>query len=133
MPDNKTDSLLKQKIEEITQLPQNLAWDKENSWQRFERKRKQKIRLKVYYYAAAILIFGFLLGQIFSMDFTQKEVKNSVENSYTENENRQKLAEIEARMSGSYTSFKICYACDDIYYQVINEDRPVQFRYFETN
>jgi len=133
MPDNKIDHIFKQKIEEISQLPENLLWDKENSWIRLKRKRRQKNLSKVYYYAAAVLIIGLLLGQIFNFNFKQKELKTSVENSFTESEKRQKLAEIEARMSGNYTSFKICYACDEIYYQVIKEDRPVQFRYFETN
>jgi hypothetical protein len=133
MPDNKIDNIFKQKIEEITQLPENMAWDKENSWLRLKRKRKQKILSKVYYYAAAILIFGLLLGQLFNISFKQKELKTSVENSFTENEKRQKLNEIEARMSGNYISVKICYTCDYFYYQIVKEKRPVQFRYFENN
>jgi hypothetical protein len=133
MPDNKIDKIFKQKIDEMVQVPGNMGWNKENSWLRLKKKRKQKILSKVYYYAAAILIIGFLLGQFINVNFIQKEAKKSVENAMTEYEKRQKLAEIEKRMSGDYVSYKICYACDEIYYQVIKENRPVQFRYFETN
>ena len=126
------DNVCKKKIDELSENPSNPGWDKDTSWERLQKKRKQKFFRKFYYYAAAILILGFVLGKQFNSGLLINE-SEEISNTYTEIEKRQKLAEIEANMSGNYTSYKICYACDEIYYRVIKEYRPVQFRYFENN
>ena len=133
MLDNNIDKIFKQKIEEITQIPENICWEKESSWLRLKKKRKQKSLFRLYYYAAAILIFGFILGYALNNTFSKKEDIYVVEDAASEYLKRQKLEEIEERMSGNYYSYKICSVCDDIYYQSVKIDRPVQFLYFEVN
>jgi uncharacterized membrane protein len=133
MPDNNIDKVFKQKIGEISQIPKNVCWEKESSWQRLKKKRKQKFYIKLYYSTAAIIILGLLLSQLINFQFSNKEVKSIVDNSISEYEKRQKLAEIEERMSGNYYSIKICSVCDDIYYQSVKVDRPVKFLYFDVN
>jgi hypothetical protein len=133
MPDNKIDIIFKQKIGEISGMPENIYWDKENSWIRLKKKRRQKILSKVYYYAAAILIIVLIISQITGSGILKNDDKYVVENPELEFQKRQKLAEIEARMSGNYYSVKLCSVCDEIYFQSVKIDKPLQFLYFETN
>lgn len=133
MPDNKIDIIFKQKIDEISGMPENIYWDKENSWIRLKKKRRQKILSKVYYYAAAILIIVLIISQITGSGILKNDDKYVVENPELEFQKRQKLAEIEARMSGNYYSVKLCSVCDEIYFQSVKIDKPLQFLYFETN
>jgi len=133
MPNNKIDNVFKEKIEQIESGKLLSDWNKDSSWERLQRKRRKKRNLKLYY-AAAILVFGFLLGSLYQNNFINKPkyTSNDYENSFVEYQKRQKLKEIETRMSGNYYSVKICFACDDIYYDVIKQDRPAKFKYFET-
>ncbi len=133
MPDNKIDIIFKHKIDEISGMPENIYWDKENSWIRLKKKRRQKILSKVYYYAAAILIIVLIISQITGSGILKNDDKYVVENPELEFQKRQKLAEIEARMSGNYYSVKLCSVCDEIYFQSVKIDKPLQFLYFETN
>jgi hypothetical protein len=133
MPDNKIDIIFKQKIDGISGMPENIYWDKENSWIRLKKKRRQKILSKVYYYAAAILIIVLIISQITGSGILKNDDKYVVENPELEFQKRQKLAEIEARMSGNYYSVKLCSVCDEIYFQSVKIDKPLQFLYFETN
>jgi hypothetical protein len=130
---NNIDNVFKQKIGEITEMPAINSWDKENSWFRLKKKRRQKILKKVYYYVAAILILGFTINQIANSNLFNHNSNQFVENPELEFQKRQKLAEIEAKMSGNYYSVKLCSVCDEIYFQSVKVDRPVQFLYFETN
>lgn len=135
MPDNKIDSVFRDKIVKLYDKELPFTWNKDSSWERLQRKKKKKLVWQFYYYAAALLIIGFLLGNFNKTgksDSKKDETAYSA-SSFEEYQKRQKLAEIEARMSGNYYSTKICFACDDIIYQVIKEDRPVQFKYFQTD
>jgi len=133
MPDNELDNIFKHKIGEIDKLPQHSLWEIENSWQRFRLKKKKKAIHRIYFYAAAILILGFFAEQIIISEFYKGESSIEIENSMSEYQKRQKLAEIEAKMSGNYYSVKICSVCEDIFYQSIKADKPVQYRYFQIN
>ncbi len=86
---------------------------------------------ELFYCAAAILVLGFLLGSLFHNIPIKNKDNPYSENAFVEYQNRQKLKEIEERMLGNYYSVKICLACDDIYYEVIKQDRPDKFTYFE--
>jgi hypothetical protein len=130
---NNIDNIFKQKIDEISQIPSINNWDKENSWFRLKKKRRQKLLEKVYYYVAAILILGFTISQIANSNLFNHNSNQFVENPELEFQKRQKLAEIEAKMSENYYSVKLCSVCDEIYFQSVKVDRPVQFLYFETN
>jgi hypothetical protein len=131
MPDNKIDIVFKNQIEQLNSNELPTGWNKKESWERLENKRANK-KQKLYYYAAAILVLGFLLGSLFQNSPIKNKDNSYSENAFVEYQNRQKLKEIEERMSGSYYSVKICLACDDIYYEVIKQDRPDKFTYYET-
>ena len=130
MPNNKIDTVFKEKIEQLESVKTLSNWDKNSSWERLQRKRRNKRNLKLFY-AAAILIVGLLFGNLYQSSYYNNNSPN-YENSFVEYQKRQKLKEIESHMSGNYYSVKICYACEDFYYEVIKKDRPGKFTYFET-
>lgn len=133
MLNNEVDNIFKKKIEQLESYENFANWDKNSSWERLQRKKRHKYKFKLYY-AAAILIIGMLMFNLYQYNFDSVAKYNSPDykDSFVEYEKRQKLKEIEARMSGDYYSIKICFACDNIYYEVIKQDRPVKFTYFET-
>lgn len=133
MPDKEVDYIYKDKMAELDHIKAMQVWNKESSWQRLVYKRRQRKFRRFYSYAAAILLIGFLIAQILSPFALDKGKYAGEELNMTEYQKRQKLAEIEARMSGNYYSVKICSVCDNIHYQLIKEDRPVQYRYFQLN
>ncbi len=130
MPDNRIDNIFKNKVSQLKSSELPVSWNKKDSWERLENKRVNK-KQKFFYYAAAILVLGFLLGSLFHNSPLKNKDNSHFENAFIEYQNRQKLKEIEERMSGNYYSVKICLACDDFYYEVIKQDRPDKFTYFE--
>jgi hypothetical protein len=133
MPDKVVDHIFKDKMAGLDRINAMQGWNKESSWQRLIMKRRQRNFRRFYFYAAAFLVSGFLIAQVIRPLSLDKGKNVSEELSILEYQKRQKLAEIEARMSGNYYSIKICSICDNIHYQLIKEDRPVQYRYFQIN
>ena len=64
MPDSELDRIFKNKLTGINKVPEKMSWNLENSWLRLQSKRRKKVLNSIYYYGAAILIVGFLLGQV---------------------------------------------------------------------
>lgn len=125
------DRLFKEKLGQLEKKETPLAWDKESSWERLQNKRKKKRIFSFYYYAAAILIVGFMLGNLYQSN--SNNIKNDdSSNSFVEYQKREKLKELESRMSGNTYVNKMCFACDN-YDEIIKKDRPDKFTYFETN
>ncbi len=125
------DNVFKSQVEQLKSDDLPGSWDKNNSWERLQHKRKRR-NLAWYFSAAAILIIGLLLSSVLQNNTLSKDNISVSENVFVEYQNRQKLKEIEERMSGNYYSVKICLACDDIYYEVIKQDRPEKFTYYKT-
>ena len=135
MPDNNADKIFKKKIEALSGIPASIKWNKDNSWKRLKVKRQRKSMISFTYYAAAIIIIGLIISNVY-LGKTKSLIEYKNYGQYTEMtefQKRQKLKEIEAKMSGEYTSVMFCYTCEDIDYIVNTYDRPVKFKYFLTN
>ena len=135
MPDNNTDKIFKKRIEELSGIPSSIKWNKNNSWKRLQGKRRRKSMIRFTYYAAAIIIIGLIISNVY-LGKIKPLFNHNKDEQYTEIsefEKRQKLKEIEVKMTGEYTSTIICYNCDDIYIITNTYNRPAKFRYFQTN
>ncbi len=134
MPDNGTDKVFKKKIEEISEIPSSIKWNKDSSWNRLQGKRRRKITTKITYWVAAIIIIGLVLNNIYLSKI--KPIIKYNNEQYTEMsefQKRQKLREIEAKMSGEYINPVYCYTCEDMNIIFNTYNRPVTFKYFQTN
>lgn len=128
MPENKIDIAVKERFEQMFNGKLSIRHDKNGSWDRLQKKRKnRRVKSRLFLAAAVILGIGLFFSGLVNLNNNDA---NTLKEEYTQYERRQKLKEIEARMSGNYYSTKLCLACDDIYYQVIKQDRPVKYRYF---
>ena len=130
MPENNIDNIIKNQVEQLGSKDLPYKWNKNSAWERLQRRRKKRSQ-KWYYSVAAILVISFLLGSLFQYNSYRQDNPTISENAFEEYQKRQKLKEIESRMSGNYFNLDICLACDDFYYESIKQDRPVKFTYFE--
>lgn len=126
---NNIDELFKNKLEGQTIKEVTKVWNKNASWERLHSKRKKKKQLKFYYYAAAVLIIGLLITGISNINTNNNNQYS--ENEFAEYQKRQKLKEIEAKMSGSYIKEEICFDCDNMYYIIFKENRSVKPEYVD--
>ncbi len=134
MPDN-TDKIFREKIEELSMFPTAIKWNKQNSWKRLQEKRRRKTILRFSYYAAAIIIIGLVISNVY-LGKIKPFINYNNDGQYTEMselQKRQKLKEIEAKMSGHYTRNIFCFTCEDDYLITNTDKGPVKFRYFQTN
>ncbi|MEN8121717.1 MAG: hypothetical protein ABFS35_15305 [Bacteroidota bacterium] len=135
MPDNNTDKIFKKKIEELSMIPLTMKWDKENSWKRLKLKRQQKAIIRLSYYAAAIIIIGLMISNVYlgKIKPLYNQSKSGQYSEMSEFQKRLKLKEIEDKMNRDYTRKISCYTCEDDYLITNNDNRPAKFRYFQTN
>ena len=135
MPDNNTNKLFKKKIEALSEIPSSIKWNKDNSWKKLQRKRRRKFMISFTYYAAAIIIIGLIISNVY-LGKRKPLIEYNNDGQYTEMsefQKRQKLKEIEDRMTGDKTRNIICFTCEDDYFISNTDKRPAKFRYFQSN
>jgi deoxycytidylate deaminase len=97
--ENSIDTYFKTKVDPVI-----LEWDKNNAWEKLERKRT---RNKIRYYSipfAATIIVGLLL-------IIPKKTHKENDSGMSDFDKRQKLREYENKISGTYVETLLCYDC----------------------
>ncbi len=135
MPDNNTDKIFKDKLEQLSGIPSSIKWNKDNSWKRLQAKRLKNTTIRFVYYAAAIIIIGLIINNAYTNKTIPAIKYNKVlhHTEMTEFQKRQKLKEIEDRMTGDIPRNMICFTCDDDYSITNTDYLPAKFEYFQTN
>ncbi len=127
MAPSKLDKIFKQSFEDADKVPSDLDWNKEQAWERFSSSEKQKnVKIRRYIIAASIIIIML----IFSMqDYQQNNLQNkhyAFKEDFAEYHKRQKLRNIELRMSGKTVYEYFCMNCDGFLPQQMNKDSSKQ-------
>jgi hypothetical protein len=81
----------------------SFGFNKEKAWERLNKKRDRKNKIKY----ATLLTIVVIAGLLFTFNLRQKE-EEYITNEF---QKRQKLEEYERKLAGKYEEVKICYDC----------------------
>ena len=107
------DKIFKNKFDESTQTPIIIGWKKEEAWKKFLKQKRKNHFLNYLKYSAAVFILGLLLIYIPELTFNKEtKVCNKFSEELIENSKRQKLREIEIKLSGEKSNNDLCMNCE---------------------
>lgn len=111
MLQDNTDRIFKEQFCDSDKLPQSLNWNKEKVWNHLLQKRRYRTVKSILYSGAAavILLFVFIY---FSNKNIDPEVTDNYYEEMIEKTKRDKLNELELKMSGKEVYSKYCLNCD---------------------
>ena len=114
MVPEQTDKIFEEKFEEFSSIPKNIKWNKEDAWKRFQKQTKKNNILKIlkYFSAAAVFVLFIFMSLPKINDLKNRSSLNAFREENVEYQKRQKLKEIEMKISGKKVYKNYCMNCE---------------------
>jgi len=113
-PEN-IDKIFKDKFEHLSEVPEKLEWKKENAWRKLKNKTKRNNLKHFFLYSSvAVFIVAILLSVPKINEIKNQNSINSFQNEFDEYRKRQKLREIEMKLSGKEVYKNYCMNCEGL-------------------
>ncbi len=107
--------IFKDKFENASEVPDILNWKKEDAWNKLQKKSKrQNLRKLLKFSSAAIFIVFVFISFPKIEDVKNRNSINAFNDEHKEYRKRQKLREIEIKLSGKKVYKNYCMNCEGI-------------------
>ena len=115
MVPEKTDKIFKTKFEKLSDIPKSIHWNKEDAWNKLKKKSKRQNLKKILKYSSAAVFIAILYLSFPKFEnLKNRKSFNTFQNEHEEYRKRQKLREIEMRLSGKKIYTNYCMNCEGL-------------------
>jgi len=115
MAPNKLDKIFKDKFENLSEIPEQINWNKEDAWRNLNKTKSNSNLFRIAFSSVAVFLFGLTLFYFSdTASYNNAISNNKFQDNFEELQKRKKLKQIEMRLSGKKVYKNYCMNCEGL-------------------